>query len=75
MTAKHFDRIIGQPTTESMNSMTEQMDKMVATVKTTSWREKYGSLVLVLDKDNYKHFTRDVGATIDRLANLAPVNK
>jgi hypothetical protein len=37
MSAKPLDVIVGQPTTKSMNKMTEQMAQMVAPVKTTAW--------------------------------------
>jgi hypothetical protein len=35
MSTKPLDIIIGQPTTESMNKMMEQMAQMVAPIKTT----------------------------------------
>ena len=57
-----------------MNIMTEQIAKTVVTVKKTAWGGKHGSLALVLEEDDYKTVTRDVGATIDRIANPAPVN-
>jgi hypothetical protein len=37
MLAKPLDVIVGQPTTKSMNKMTEQMAQMVTLVKTTAW--------------------------------------
>jgi hypothetical protein len=37
MSAKPLDVIVRQPTTKSMNKMTEQMAQMVAPVKTTAW--------------------------------------
>ncbi len=43
MTAKLLDVIIGQPTTETMNKMVEQMAQMVAPVKTTAWGGRHGS--------------------------------
>jgi len=42
MTAKLLDVIIGQPTTETMNKMVEQMAQMVAPVKTTAWGGRKG---------------------------------
>jgi hypothetical protein len=36
MAAKPLDTIVGQPTTESMDQMTEQMARMAAPVKTTA---------------------------------------
>ncbi len=37
MAAKPLDVIVGQPTTETMNKMEEQMAQMVALVKTSAW--------------------------------------
>jgi hypothetical protein len=37
MAAKSLDIIVGQPTTETMNKMVEQMAQMVAPIKTTAW--------------------------------------
>jgi len=37
MAAKPLDVIVGQPTTETMNKMEEQMTQMVALVKTSAW--------------------------------------
>ena len=49
MTAKALDVIVGQSFMDKMNHTTEQMAKMVAAFKTTAWRDKHGSLDLVLD--------------------------
>jgi len=49
MAAKPLNVIVGQPTTETMNKMVEQMAQMVALVKTTVWGGRHGSLTLVLD--------------------------
>ena len=65
MADKPPDEIIGQPTTESMNILTEKMAKMVAVVKKTAWGGNHGSLALVLDKYDYRTVTRDTGAKID----------
>ena len=37
MAAKPLDKIVGQPTTKTMNKMVEQMAQMVALVKTKSF--------------------------------------
>jgi hypothetical protein len=58
MSAKPLDVIVGQPTTESMNKMTEQMAQMVAPVKTTAWGGRHGSLALVLDTADYRTITK-----------------
>ena len=58
MTAKPLDIIVGQPTTETMNKMVEQMPQMVAPVKTTAWGGRHGSLALVLDDADYSSITK-----------------
>ena len=60
MAEKHLDKIIWQPTIKSMNIMTEQMAKMVATVKKIKWGRKHGFLALVLDKEDYKRASQPV---------------
>jgi hypothetical protein len=58
MAAKPLDVIIGQPNTETMNKMVEQMAQMVAPVKTTTWGGCHGSLALVLDNADYSSITK-----------------
>jgi hypothetical protein len=58
MSAKPLNVIVGQPITESMNKMTEQMAQMVAPVKTIAWGGRHGSLALVLDDTDYKSITK-----------------
>jgi hypothetical protein len=58
MVAKPLNIIVGQPTTETMNKMVEQMAHMVAPVKTTAWGGCHGSLVLVLDEKDYSSITK-----------------
>ncbi len=58
MAAKPLDIIVGQPTTDTMNKMVEQMAQMVAPVKTTPWGGNHGSLALVLDDVDYLSITK-----------------
>ena len=58
MAAKPLDIIVGQPTTETMNKMVEQMAQMVALVKTTAWGGRHGSLALVLNDADYSSITK-----------------
>jgi hypothetical protein len=53
MVAKPLNVIIGQPTTETMNKMVEQMAQMVAPIKTTAWGGCHGSLTHVLNDADY----------------------
>ncbi len=58
MAAKPLDIIVGQPTTENMNKLVEQMAQMVTPIKTTVWGGCHGSLVLVLDDTDYSSITK-----------------
>jgi hypothetical protein len=58
MLAKPLNVIAGQPTTKSMDKMTEQMAQIVAPVKTTAWGGWHGLLALVLDYTGYKSITK-----------------
>jgi hypothetical protein len=74
MVAKRLDVIIGQPTTASMDKMTEKMAQKVAPVKTTAWGGLHGSLALILDKVDYKIIMKAVVKSTTRLGQLALVN-
>jgi hypothetical protein len=67
MATKPLDVIVGQPTTASMDKMTEQMAQMVAPVKTTAWGGLHGSLALILDNADYKIITKAVVKSTTRL--------
>jgi len=58
MAEKPLDVTVGQPTTETMNKMVEQMAQMVALIKTTTWGRRHGSLALVLDDADYSSITK-----------------
>jgi hypothetical protein len=60
MLAKPLDVIVGQPTTDSMDRMTEQMAQMVAPVKTIAWGGLHGSLAFVLDNVDYATVTKNI---------------
>jgi hypothetical protein len=74
MAAKPLDTIVGQPTTKSMDQMTEQIVQMVAPVKTTAWDGLHGSLALVLDNVDYATVTRKAVTSTDRLVQPPAVN-
>jgi len=69
MMAKPLDVIAGQPTTETMNKMVEQMAQMVAPIKTTAWRGRHGSLALVLDDADYSSIIKA------KITSTKPVNQ
>jgi hypothetical protein len=74
MSTKPLDVIVGQPTTKTMNRMTEQMAQMVAPVKTTAWGGLHGLLALVLDDTGYALITNNVIKTADALIKPVSVN-
>ena len=69
MVAKPLDIIVGQPTTETMNEIVEQMAQMVALVKTIAWGGLHGSLALVLDDTDYSSITKA------KITSTKPVNQ
>jgi hypothetical protein len=80
MSAKPLDVIVGQPTTKSMDKMTEQIAQMVAPVKTTAWGGLHGSLALVLDDAGYATVTKNIiitlGAPLSKPTSINPkINK
>ncbi len=74
MAAKLLNVIVGQPTTASMDKMTEQRAQIVAPVKTTAWGGLHGSLALVLDNADYEIITKAVVKSTTRLGRPALVN-
>ena len=75
MAAKALNKIIGQPTTESMNIMTEHMANMVTGIKTTTWGEKHGSWNSSLARMTTEPSQETQEATIKQLTNTALVDK
>jgi hypothetical protein len=75
MVAKPLNVIIGQPTTETMNKMVEQMAQMVAPVKTTAWGGCHGSLVLVLNDADYSSITKVCTTSTTPVTQLDAINK
>jgi hypothetical protein len=66
MSAKPLDVIVGQPTTDSMDRMPEQMAQMVTPVKTTAWGGLHGSLALaLLDDADYRYLHTAAGFLVE----------
>jgi hypothetical protein len=74
MSAKPLNVIVGQPTTKSMDRMTEQMAHMVAPVKTTAWGGLHGSLALVLNNTDYGTVTKNVVTLSAPPSKLTTIN-
>ncbi len=75
MLAKSLNVIVGQPTTKSMNKMTEQMARMVAPVKMTARGSRHGSLALVLDNTDYKSITKSTTQTTALVTQPDAINQ
>ena len=75
MAAKPLNVIIGQPTTETMNRMIEQMAQMVAPIKTTAWGGCHGSLALVLDNADYSNITKARTTSTTPVTQQNAINK
>ena len=52
-----IDKIIGQPTTTTVNHLNQQIAKIAAAVKTTEWGGRHGHLALVIDNASYQLVT------------------
>ena len=62
-----LDRIVGQPTTATVNHLRQQLAKIAAAVKTTSWGGRHGHLALVLTDAEYRTVTGNPDSVVDRL--------
>jgi hypothetical protein len=67
VTPMSLDRHVGQPTTSTDNHLWQQIPKIVAAVKTTSWGRRHGHLALVLTNAEYRSVTGDPTIVVDRL--------
>ncbi len=74
MAAMPLNTIVGQPTTKSMDRMTEQMVQMVTPIKTTAWGRLHGSLALVFDNVDYATVTCQAVKSTDCLVQPPVVN-
>ncbi len=74
MLAKLLDVIVGQPPTESMERMTEQMAQMVNPAKTTAWGGLHGSLALVLDNADFARVTKNIITLLALLSKPTTIN-
>jgi hypothetical protein len=62
-----LDKIVGQPTTSTVNHLRQQIPKIAAAVKTTSRGGRHGHLALVLTNAEYRTVTGNPDITIDPL--------
>eukprot|EP00804_Cyclotella_cryptica_P025462 CCRYP_017206-RA/>CCRYP_017206-RA protein AED:0.39 eAED:0.39 QI:0/0/0/1/0/0/2/0/405 len=70
-----LDKIVGQPTTSTVNHLRQQIAKIAAAVKTTSWGGRHGHLALVLTDDEYCTVTGNPDITSDRLRSLLQASR
>ena len=47
-----IERIVGQPTTETVDMLEEQCAEMCASIETTEWGGKHGHLAMVIEDDD-----------------------
>ena len=52
-----IDKIIGQPSNSTVNLLNQQVAKIAAAVKTTSWGGRHGHLALILTDNEYRLVT------------------
>jgi hypothetical protein len=62
-----LDKIIGQPTTSTVNHLQQQIATIAAAVKTTSWGGRHGHLALVLTGTEYRRVTGNPDSDVERL--------
>ena len=62
-----LDRVIGQPTTSTVNHLRQPIAKIAAAVKTTRWGGRHGHLALVLNEDEYRSVTGNPTIDVNRL--------
>mgnify|MGYP000128367229 CR=1 FL=1 len=62
-----LDRIVGQPTTSTVNHLRQQIAKIAAAIKTMSWGRRHGHLALVLTNAEYRSITSNPTIIVDRL--------
>jgi len=60
-------RIVGQPTTSTVNHLRQQIAEIAAAIKTMSWGGRHGHLALVLIDPEYRSVTGDPTIVVDRL--------
>ena len=63
-------KILGQPMLSTVNHLRQQVAKIAAAVKTTSWGGRHGHLALELNDTEYCNITGNPAIVVDRL--LAP---
>eukprot|EP00804_Cyclotella_cryptica_P003839 CCRYP_020456-RA/>CCRYP_020456-RA protein AED:0.53 eAED:0.37 QI:0/-1/0/1/-1/1/1/0/425 len=67
-----IDKIMGQPSNSTVNVLKQQLAKIAAAVKTTSWGGRHGHLALVLNNAEYQTVTNVPTLTTTRLV-LPPI--
>jgi hypothetical protein len=75
MAAKPLDVIVGQPTTETMNKIVEQIAQMAAPIKITTCGGCHGSLALVFNDAGYLSITKGNLASTKLVTQPYAINK
>ena len=61
----HIDRIVGEPTIDSYDSLIEQLCVGAALIKTTQWGGKFGHIPIILEDERFRIITNDENATTE----------
>jgi hypothetical protein len=69
-----IDRIVGQPTTETVDNLEIQCAEMCASVETTEWGGEHGHLAMAIDEDDYRTLSGDATFHYRKLANPGNVD-
>eukprot|EP00804_Cyclotella_cryptica_P000450 CCRYP_019933-RA/>CCRYP_019933-RA protein AED:0.03 eAED:0.04 QI:0/0/0/1/0.4/0.16/6/0/1642 len=71
-----IDKIVGQPSNSTVNVLKQQLAKIAAAVKTTSWGGRHGHLALALNDAEYQTVTNVPTLTTTRLVRppVVPAN-
>ena len=62
-----LNKVVGQPTASTVNHLQQQIAKIMAAIKTTSWGGWHGHIALVLTDAEYQSITGNPNIAIDCL--------
>ena len=65
--AMELDKVIGHPTSTDLQTVTTQVAKMAASIKTTKFGGRHGFLALVLSTPEYQRVTGKAALNTTRL--------
>jgi hypothetical protein len=69
-----IDRIVGQPTTETVDNLEIQCAEMCASVETTEWGGEHGHLAMAIDETDYRPLSNIANFHYIKLTNPGNVH-